>query len=126
MSNVKPVLSDKNSGNTDTHYEEFDFEAEFAIILNSALNHNNIPQEVHYVNRTKKMQFLNQDNFYTLAAETVVACFSLNHDKLEKYHTIHVCLERARSAVDRASKSELKALKKIEKLSEMIMDIFDC
>lgn len=114
-------LAQKNSNQVD---DEFDPEKEFAIILDSALNPA-VPQAIHYVNRTRKLRIFDKDNFWTLAAETVVACFSRNHSKVEKYHNMILHLKKARNAVDGSLHNEAVALEKIEKLAEMIIDIFD-
>lgn len=105
--------------------ESFDFEKEFSIVLKSA-QEEHLQQEVHYVNRVKKMRLLDSENFFSLAAATVVACFRRNPIKIDKYREINLCLIKARAAADSELPNEAAALAQIEQLTESIIDIFDC
>jgi hypothetical protein len=106
-------------------YEVISLEKEFSIIFNSALAPD-IPQEIHYVNRARKMSLKDPKNFYSLAAATVVACFGCNYSKLNKYHAISSCLINVRMSLNCNSLNELAVMEKIEELADSIIDIFDC
>jgi len=117
-SNTKKVIEIKSK------QEKFQPEKEFEIVFNSATS-KNISEKDYYVNRTRKMRFVDANNFYTLAAETVVACFSIKRSKIDKYYSIYLHLDRARKVVNNDSPKEVEALHKIEKLTDSIVDIFD-
>lgn len=103
---------------------EFDFEKEFDLVLNSALNDNHL-EMVHYVNRTRSMRLNDPNNFYTLAAETVVACFSNGRRKIDKYHSIILHLKKARRAANENLDKHFEVMERIQGLADSIVDIFD-
>jgi len=104
--------------------EKFQPEKEFEIILKLAIG-KDVSDKNHYVNRVRKMRFIDANNFYTFAAETVVACFSVRRSKLEKYHSIYLHLEKARNVVNNDSPKEVETLQEIEKIADSVVDIFD-
>lgn len=104
--------------------EELDYEQRFAIVLDAALDPELLPGS-HYMTLTREMTRNDPQNFYTLAAETIVACLSKCLGRSFKYHLIYLHLGKARIAVDRCSSAQIEALEEVEKLVESVVDIFD-
>ena len=123
----KFLLSDENFTQIDQTPEELNFNEEFDIVLNAASkgSYQDHSCETHYVIRTRGMRKEDPNNFYTLAAETVVACFANGRRKIDKYHAITLHLEKARKLVNQNDERQIEVLEKIQHLADSVIDIFD-
>jgi hypothetical protein len=120
----KLLREDLSNSKASEESEEFDFEKEFDLVLGSALN-NNHSEAMHYFSRTRRMRLTDPNNFYTLAAETVVACFSNGRKKIDKYAAISLHLKKARDLINKNIDSQVEALDRIQRLADLIIDEFD-
>jgi hypothetical protein len=147
----KCLLDDANFSKNDEDLEVLDLEREFNVILISALhwglksklslvlNSAENPvlksilslasscdqDDIHFVIRTRRMKQCDPGNFFTLAAETVVACLSNGHKRIDKYCAISLHLKKARRKVDENVDNQVEALEKIQQLGNLIIDEFN-
>jgi hypothetical protein len=103
---------------------ELNLEHEFSLILHSVLTSTK-DGETHIVNRLRKMRNIDGNDFYTLAAETVVACANTVLRKEEKYYHIGVFFDKLRRVVDMRNSVHADILTKVAALVDKSIDIFD-